>query len=59
MNELEIALLGNNEDLDCYLEMVKTDNLRKHIEEIRKKAAVSTSAGKLREKIMEVLSGVE
>ncbi len=54
MNELEESL-NNDEQLDFYLESVSKKDFRLHVEEIRKKAAISTDAGKLREAILEVL----
>jgi hypothetical protein len=57
MNELEKALLGGHTALDGYLQFVSVEDFRRDIEEIRKKAALSTDAGRLREKIMEVLKG--
>ena len=59
MNRLEIALLDlSGMQLDIYLEDTETKQIMADIEEIRKKAALSTDAGKLKEQIMDILSGV-
>jgi hypothetical protein len=39
MNELEEVLEGSGEDLDWYLENVKTENFKKDIDEIKAKTA--------------------
>ena len=57
MNNLEIALLDRSGmHLDLYLEDTGTKQIMADIEEIRKKAALSTDAGKLKEQIMEILN---
>ena len=59
MNELEKALLDCSDDaLDYYLEVTKTDEIRKDILEIKKKSVLSTEAGVLRERIMDVLNNI-
>ena len=59
MNRLEMALLDKSGmQLDIYLEDTETKQIMADIEEIRKKAALSTDAGKLKEQIMDILSGV-
>ena len=49
MNDLEKALLDSSDNaLDFYLEVESTANIRKHIEEIKAKAAGSTDAGRIK-----------
>lgn len=56
LNRLELALLDKSGiQLDLYLEDSKTADIMRDIEELRMKAAVSTQAGVLRERIMAVL----
>lgn len=56
-NKLEIALLDpSGIQIDFYLEEAKTADIMRDIEEIRLKAALSTPAGALREKIQAVLN---
>ena len=58
MNRLEMALLDKSGmQLDIYLEDTETKQIMADIEEIRKKSALSTDAGKLKEQIMDILSG--
>tara|TARA_R110002167_G_scaffold123493_1_gene302454 strand:+ start:296 stop:499 length:204 start_codon:yes stop_codon:yes gene_type:complete len=57
MNRLELALLdASNMQLDLYLEDEVACEIRAHIEEIRKRAAMSTDAGRMKEAIMGILS---
>lgn len=56
MNRLEQALLDpTGSQLDLYLEVENTKVIMAHIDEIRIKAALSTEAGRLRERILEAL----
>ena len=56
MNELEKALLDPSDDLlSFYLEIELTADIRRDIEEIRKNAALSTDAGRLRERVLAAL----
>ena len=55
-NLLELALLDpSGIQLDLYLEDASTKEIKIHIEEIRKKAALSTDAGALRERVLAAL----
>lgn len=57
MNRLELALLDtSNMQLDLYLEDEASQEIRAHIEEIRKRAAMSTINGSIREQILEILA---
>lgn len=58
MNELEQALCDHTGgQLDLYLECTPTKKIMAHIEEIRSKAALSTPAGALRERILKAMEG--
>ena len=53
MNRLELALLDpTGLQLDFYLEETNTKQIRSDIEAIRKKAALSTDAGALRQRVL-------
>ena len=57
INRLEMALLDpTGIQLDLYLEDEKTLTIMADIEAIRIKAATSTEAGKLREKLLQILN---
>ena len=56
MNKLEIALLDDTGvSLDLYLEDTKTFEIMEDIEDIRRKAMLSTSAGEIKEKLMNLI----
>ena len=56
LNRLELALLDtSNMQLDLYLEDESSANIRADIEQIKKRAALSTPAGELRERILAAL----
>ena len=60
LNRLEKALLDDSGvGLDLYLEDTPTMQVMADIEDIKIKAALSTDAGVLREKVRAVLDGVE
>lgn len=57
MNRLELALTDpSNVQLDLYLDESLTKQIRSDIEDIRRKSAISTDAGKLREELLTVLN---
>ena len=57
MNDLEKALQDLSDgELDCYLEVTPTHAVRKDIEQIRRNAALTTEAGRLRERLLAVLA---
>jgi len=56
LNDLEKALAGGRGDVDFYLGNVTVDEFIKHIEEIKKKAALTTDAGVLKAKILELFN---
>ena len=56
MNDLEQALLDrSNAKLNWYLEDTSTADIRFHIEEIRAKEANRTDAGRIRERLREIV----
>jgi hypothetical protein len=56
LNDLELALLDpGNGPLDLYLEVAPTKQIRADIEQIRRRAATSTPAGVLRERVLQAL----
>jgi len=60
MNRLEIALLDESgTQLDYYLEDSKTKDIIADIEHIKRKAANTTDAGRLKIAIQSVLDAIE
>ena len=56
MNDLELALVDkSNEKLNWYLEITPTADIRAHIEEIRSKEANRTDAGRIRERLRDIV----
>ncbi len=60
LNRLEIALIDQtNVQLDFYLKLETAANIRQHIAEIQKRAAIiATSAGDLEKRISEKLASI-
>jgi len=59
LNNLEKALLNNNNyDLDSYLEIESTDNIRRDINDIKQKATISTESGIIKSKLEKLLSEI-
>lgn len=60
MNKLEEAILSASDDrLDFYLESMTTKEVRADIEEIKRKAAMTTSDGRLKLAILNVIEEAE
>ena len=56
MNELHRALLDlSNNNLDTYLEVTSTAQIRKDIEKIKLKAELSSPAGELKKAILDTI----
>lgn len=60
LNRLELALLDDTgTQLDLYIEDATTSEIRRDIDDIKRKAALSTPAGELRQKILDVLEATK
>jgi hypothetical protein len=56
MNQLERALLDlSNNNLDFYLEVTPTVKIREDIEDMRSRQASLTDAGRIRERLREIV----
>jgi len=55
LNDLQLALLGDDLSLDDYLKQTETHVVRLHIEDIKRQAAGSTEAGLIKRRLIELI----
>jgi len=59
VNKLEKALASSgNYDLDFYLEVESTDDIRRDIEDIKQKAICNTDSGLIKQKLQELIDNI-